>query len=278
MIANVMELWDRRSLIHTLTTANLKLVHRNTLLGYLWWLLDPIMMTAVYAVVVGMILGRGQHVPAYPAFVMCGVASWKCFSSTITQAINSMISGEPLIKTFRFPRAALPVSLVISNHMLFAFAFIPLILLSLVYAHVIPTEGITVTWTVVYVPLILFIQFVLALGAGLMFSCFGVFFRDLSNIMSHVLRVMWYMSPGLYRITDVIENYEGMGSLQFDSFRVLFVFNPFAHIMESYREAVMYGSTPDMWGLAYALVFGVVCVFLGFIIFQSQERKFAKAI
>jgi len=278
MNSTVTTLWRGRELMRALTIANLKLVNKNTFLGYLWWLIDPIMMTAVYTIVVGFVLGRGRVHQPYPAFLMCGVVFWKSFSSTVSQSIDTIAKSEGLIKSYSFPKAVLPISLVLSNQILFAFALIPLMMLTLFYQFIIGTETVHVGWTLVYLPLIWAAQMSVTLGAALMFSCFGVFFKDLGNIMSHVLRVGWYLSPGLYAITDILKGYKGVAHTPITGPLCLYLLNPFAYIMEGYRDAIVYGRTPDLGGLLYTLLVGAVSIFLGLRVFQGQERKFAKFV
>ncbi len=278
MKSTVAAFWRRRSLIRALTVSNLKQTHRNTVLGYLWWLLDPIMMTAVFTVVMGFIRGRTRAWPAYPAFIMCGILSWKSFANTVTQSVNTVANSEGLIKSFDFPKAVLPISLVLSNQILFFFAQIPLVVLCLFLQFVVRAEQVHLGWMMLFVPVIALAQIALCLGAALLFSCFGVFFKDLGNIMVHFLRVMWWMSPGLYKITDVVKGYSGFANTDWSRFSSLYVLNPFAHIMEGYRSAIMYDSVPDLAGIAYALCVGLEAVAVGLFLFQRLEKKFAKLV
>ena len=280
MTSTIAALWERRDLIRTLAVSNLKDKHRNTVFGYLWWVLDPLMMTAVYTIVIGFIRGTGKGFPAFPAFVMCGLLAWKSFATTISQSINVVSRSEGLIKSFSFPKAVLPISLVISNQVLFVFALIPLFALCLFYNFVMDVDELrplTAMWALV--PLLIVVQFSLALGGALMFSCFGVFFRDLGNIMTHILRIVWYLSPGLYTVTRVLKvEYKGFLQLDWADFRSIYLLNPFAHLMEGYRDCIMYGNVPDLGGIGFALGLGVVAVALGLWVFQNQERKFAKLV
>ena len=279
MISTIAALWGRRDLIHTLAVSNLKEQHRNTLFGYLWWVLDPLMMTAVYTIVIGFIRGVGRNEPAFPAFVMCGLLAWKSFATTISQSIDVVSRSEGLVKSFSFPKAVLPISLVISNQVLFVFALIPLFALCLFYRFVMGAQlrPLAATWALV--PLLVVVQLCLALGGALMFSCFGVFFRDLGNIMTHVLRIVWYLSPGLYPLSRVLKaDYRGFLQLDWSDFHSIYLLNPFAHLMGGYRDCIMYGNMPDLAGIGFAFCLGVVGIGLGLWVFQNQERKFAKLV
>jgi ABC-type polysaccharide/polyol phosphate export permease len=278
MTSSIPALLKRRSLIRTLTVSNLKQAHRNTVLGYAWWLLDPIMMTVVYTVVVGFIRGRGRMIPAYPAFAMAGLLLWKCFANTIVQSINVVSRSEGIIKSFHFPKAALPLSLALANHILLLFAFIPLLCLVLFYRYVMGAEALSLGPTLVLAPVVLVVEFTLCLGGALMFSCFGAFFRDLGNLMTHLLRMGWYMSPGLYTIASVVGDYAGLLRADWSDPRSLYLLNPFAHVMTGFRDCLMYNRLPDLPGIAFALVFGILSIAVGFWVFRRTEPKFAKVV
>lgn len=281
-ISTVATLWRRRSLIRALTASNLKQSHRNTLLGSLWWVLDPLMMTAVYTIVVGMILRRGQAHDPYPAFLMAGLIAWKSFASTLAYSTNAIGASEGLIKSFAFPRAVIPISLVLSNTVLFGFSLLVLLGLCAMYQFALHKEAIDLSWTLVLIPAVAAVQFLITLGWTLIISCFGVFFRDLGNILTHLLRVGWYFSPGLYSISMGLGlghgEYQGLASVDFTRWRSIFVLNPMAHVIHGYREVILYGRQPDWLGLAAAGAFGLASVALGLRIFQRRERRFAKAI
>lgn len=272
--STIAALWSRRSLIRELTRSNLKQTHRNTALGYFWWLLDPILMTAVYTILVTFIRQRPD--PSYPAFVMCGLVAWKSFSTNVGQSLTAMSRSEGLIKAFSFPKAVLPLSIVLSNLVLFAFSLLPLMALCLVYEHVMGVTGIHVGAVVLLTPLVIVVQLTIDMGMSLMFSSFGVLFRDLAPLMTHVLRMAWYLSPGLYPIKAVVKDYRGLAHVDWTNVRSLYLLNPFAHLLESYRNVILYGRMPDWLGLAYALAFGVVVAVVGFRVFRNRERFFAK--
>lgn len=283
MISTVRQLWQRRALIKALTASNLKQSHRNTLLGSMWWVLDPLMMTAVYTIVVGVILNRGQAHDPYPAFLMAGLIAWKSFASTLSFSTNAISASDGLIKSFAFPRAVIPISLVLSNTVLFSFSLLVLLGLCGFYQFIVGKETIHLGWTLLLIPAVTAVQFVITLGWTLLISCFGVFFRDLGNILTHLLRVGWYLSPGLYSTAEGLGlapgvEYAGLASVDFTRFRSIFVLNPFVHVIEGYRAVILDGQTPDWLGLAAAGAFGLLSVVVGLKVFQSKERRFAKAI
>ena len=278
MLSTFSSLWSRRSLLSILTRTNLRLIHGRTVLGSLWWLLDPIMMTGVYTIVVGFIRGKGNMHDPYPAFLLCGLISWKAFSQSIIQAITSLARNEGLINSFSFPKAVIPLSLVFSTHVLLLFAFWPLLAVVLFYEHVVGVASIHLGAAIFLLPIIIVTQLSLALGGALLLSALGAFFKDLENIMNHLLQALMFLSPCLYSIVDVLPNYKGLATLKWSGLRTLYVLNPMAHVLEAYRSVILYGRLPDFAGLFVALLVGVVATFVGLTFFRSQERRFAKVL
>ena len=278
MLSTFDSLWSRRNLLRVLTRTNLQLIHGRTVLGSLWWLLDPLMMTGVYTIVVGFIRGQGGLHDPYPAFLLCGLIAWKAFSQSITQAITALARNEGLINSFSFPKAVIPLSLVFSTHILLVFAFWPLLLVVLFYEYVMSIASIHLGLTVLFLPLLVLTQLSLALGGALFLSALGAFFKDLENIMTHLLQALMFLSPCLYSIVDVMPDYKGLASVQWSGLRTIYVLNPMAHVLDGYRQAILYGRCPDLVGVFFALTIGVVTTLWGLSYFRSQERRFAKVI
>lgn len=269
-------LWQRRDLIVALLGADLKRDHRQTALGYLWWLLDPLMLTGVYAVVVGVILQRGGHHPPFALFLLAGLISWKCVSGSLVQSVGALSRSESLIATFAFPKAVIPLATVLLQHVYFLVSLPPLVGLVLLYRHALGADHLQVGATLAYLPLLVAVQFALSLGAALLLSCFGVFLRDLSNVVRYAILIGWYLSPGLYSIADVLPGYQGMASVPWSHVRDWFVINPMAHLLEGYRAVLLYGQAPDPVGLGYTAAVALGLLVAGLGVFRSQERRFIK--
>lgn len=278
MSSTVSELWRHRSLIRALVRSHLKAQPQHSLLGYAWWLLDPILMTLTYTLLITFVLGRTRTDVPYPVFLLCGLIAWKSFASTLIQSTGLIAKHDSLVTSYRFPRAAIPVSLVLANQITFAVALLPLLALIAIYQCWFADGQIHLGGAVAYVPIIAGVQLSITLGASLLLACIGVFFQDLASLMGHVLRVSWYLSPGLYSIADVITGYRGVASLDAYNLRSLYALNPLAHVIESYRQALLFNRTPDVLGLVLALAFGAALLVAGLALFRSQERKFAKLV
>jgi len=278
MIAIWQRLWESRDLALILTISSLKQSTRSTVLGAVWWLLDPILLAGVYTLLVLVIRGGQAPHSAYPAFVMSALLAWKCFASSVIYGTKRIADSDSLIKSYDFPRIVLPVSVVFSNFLLFFIALAPMLGIVLVYDRVFDEPGIRLGWSILFLPCVVVSHALLTIGATVGLSCLGVFFRDVSNLMVHGMRIGWYASPGLYAIHDVLPEYGGLGSIATLGSRGLYLLNPLAHVLEGYRSILLYAEPPDWTGVVYALVVGAAVAFAGGAFFRSQERKFPKLV
>jgi lipopolysaccharide transport system permease protein len=265
------EILSRRRLVRYLVQADLRKKGADTLLGNIWWVLDPLLQMVVYVVFVAIILQAST--PDYPLFILSAILPWKWFTASINDATTSVVSQERLIKQIQFPKIVLPVAATTAGIVGFGFGLIALGVIMLFYID-------RVSINLVFIPIIAAVQYVFTLGMALAVASVNVFFRDLGNVLRHLLRLWFYLSPALYslsRLEDV--QFFQDNPILLDIARA----NPFAILFESYR-AVIYG-TPEggpllpNWGaLAALLLASIVLVALTTILFKRLEPSFAKVL
>jgi ABC-type polysaccharide/polyol phosphate export permease len=264
MRSSLENLWSRRHLLSVLIRSNLKRQNKNSALGYLWWLLDPILMTGVYYIVVVVLFQRGGSNQPYILFLMCGLLVWKAFSTSVGQSVESIRAQTSIIKAISFPKAVLPLSLVFSNTVHFLFALLVAVGLGVWYGH---EYG---TWLNIYyfmLPVVVGLQVMFTMGVVLIISTLGLFFRDTTNIIGHLLRMWYFLSPGLYSIDRVPE-----------SLQPVFRLNPFCELMTSYRDIIMWGRMPSWFDLGYAFGIGLVSLLTGYLVFRRYEGRFVQRL
>ncbi len=262
---------SRRRLVRYLVQADIKKKGANTFLGNLWWIMDPLLQMGVYVVFVSLILA--VKTPDYPLFILAAILPWKWFNSSLSDAAGSVVSQEKLIKQIQFPKIVLPVAATTAGVVGFLFGLIPLAGIMLLYNH-------RISAFLVFIPVIAFVQFVFTLGMSLLVSAINVFFRDLGNVLRHVLRLWFYLSPALYSMAtlDASTTFQ-----QNPILRTVAHANPFAVLFESYR-AVIYGKpaggqhAPDFSSLLILLVASVVLVAFGAYVFKRLEPTYAKVL
>jgi ABC-type polysaccharide/polyol phosphate export permease len=264
MLSSPANLWDRRHLLRVLVTSNLKRQSRNSALGYLWWLIDPILMTGVYYVVVAVLFKRGAANQPYILFLMCGLLCWKAFSDSVNQSVASIKGAVGIIKAIPFPKVVLPLSLVLSNLVFFGCGLAVLVGLSLLYGS---TYGTWPSAAYLWLPLVIAVQLLFTTGLCLAVAVIGVLFSDTSNITGHVLRMWYFLSPGLYSLSMIPER-----------FRPWFRLNPFCGLMESYRAVVMDGTAPPWDDLGVAALVGVLAMAFGYFLFRVYEGRLVQKL
>jgi ABC-type polysaccharide/polyol phosphate export permease len=265
------EILSRRRLVRYLVQADMKRKGADTLLGNIWWVLDPLLQMAVYVVFVSIILQASQ--PGYPLFIISAILPWKWFTSSMNDATSSVVSQERLIKQIQFPKIVLPVAATTAGIVGFAFGMVALGLILLFFLDRVSTN-------LVFIPVIAAVQYVFTLGMALAVSSINVFFRDLGNVLRHVLRLWFYLSPALYSLTRL----EGVEFFQEYPFLLdIARANPFAILFESYW-AVIYGSPeggplhPEWGALAALLIASLVLLSLTTVLFKRLEPSFAKVL
>ena len=248
----------RPELIKYLVITNLKLIHQNLVLGYLWWILTPLLWVVVYWVLVVVIFDRGE--PNYPLFLICAILPWRAFAASIGQSMTCVSGQERLIKQVAFPKAVLPISVVLSNAVNLAFGLLIVTIAAMFYR-------VPITGYLLLLPVIALVQLVFTAGLAFFLSILAVYVADIRNLMQFVLRIWLYLSPSLYALERVPERFQNV-----------YMLNPFAPIFTSYRNVVMRGEAPDWGWLAVAFAISLATLVAGFVFFASQERRLMKVI
>jgi ABC-type polysaccharide/polyol phosphate export permease len=183
---------SRRQLIRWLVQADVKKKGSDTVLGNIWWVLDPLLQMAVYVVLVTFIFERKQQ--DFPLFVFSAILPWKWFTTSVGDSIQSVVAQGPLVRQLQFPKVVLPLSATFAGVVNFAFGMIPLTgLLVFFYRD-------RLSPLILLIPLIAIVQLVFTMAFSLALSAANVFLRDIGNVSRHLLRLWWYLSPGIYAI------------------------------------------------------------------------------
>ncbi len=268
----VSDLLSRRRLVRYLVQAEMKKRGSDTVLGNLWWILDPLLQMLVYVVFISIV--ARQPVPDYPLFIFAAILPWKWYSAVINDATTAVVRHDKLIRQIAFPKLVLPMATTTAGVVGFVWGLIPLFLLLALHRE-------RFTLFVLWIPLIAAVQFVFTLASAILVSAANVFFRDLGNAVGHALRLWWFLSPGLYSLTllrdmNVVKENPWIGYLA--------GFNPFAVLFEAYRS-VAYGGplgepprSPDLIALGLLLLGSLVLLAACIVFFKRVEPDFAKVL
>jgi len=277
MLSSLRNVVARRDLLLVLVRTELRLSTAERKLGWLWWMLDPLLMMLIYwALVVG-VLGRGQaQYKPYWVFIFFGLVTWKQIGQCLTQATEVLRRQRALIRSAPFPTIVLPLASLASSMLLFCFGFAVLLAMAILAPS---DQHAGNWWPVVQVPLLLALQVGVLVGPALGLACYGLFYRDLSGLVPHAVRAGFYISPSLFGHELVRELLAGrLSSAAAELAYRVYMLNPAALLLSGYRSSVFYGEwiSPGSW--AVLLIEAVLSVCIGILVYQHHDRRVIKFI
>ena len=275
MLSNLRTLLRHRTLIQTLVVRDLKARYRGSILGFFWSFANPLLLLMVYTFVFSVVLpARFPGVDEnYALFLFCGLLPWTWLSSSLTEAANSLLAGGNLIKKVLFPAEVLPIVAVAANMVHFFLALPILFLALLLFASSTPafTE-------LLWLPVVVLVQFVLTLGFALIFAAMTVHFRDIKDILANLLTLWFFATPILYPTALVSErgpsiaNFPPLGKILID-------LNPFTHLAISYQEILFYDGPYGHWKWLLLLAgVSVVLFIVAYGLFDRLRDTFAEEV
>jgi lipopolysaccharide transport system permease protein len=253
------ELWQYRDLFYFIVWRDIKVRYKQTVLGALWAIIQPVMYMTVFSI----IFGRFAKLPSdgfpYPIFLYAGLLPWALFASSLSQSANSVVGSAHLVTKVYFPRLIIPTSSVCSALVDFAVASVVLLALMVYY-------GIYPGFSLVLLPLLVAGTVVAALGVGLLIAALNVAYRDARYVVPFMIQLWLFLTPVLYPTSIVPEQW-----------RWLLQLNPMVGFIEGYRTVFL--NQPLHWdGLAAAFGFAGLALVIGLIYFRLIERSFADVV
>jgi len=250
------ELWRRRQFAFEMSRTTLRAQHFDTAFGQLWLVLNPLLLTCVYFLLVDILRGGGRGAVFF-AHLMAGLFAFHFISGALTQGAKSVVGGGRLILNTAFPRTLLPLSAVLTSFL----RFLPCIL---VYAVMHTIAGLPFGPHLLWVIPVFAIIVIFAAGVTMLVAALQVYFRDVSSFLPYFNRIWMYASPVLYYLTEVPQN-----------LRHIININPLTPMFGALSEVLVLGHRAStgylLWGLAWA----VGALLVGGIFFISREREFA---
>jgi lipopolysaccharide transport system permease protein len=253
-------LWQFRDLLLTLAGRDVKLRYRQTAVGILWVVLQPLLAAGIFSFVFGKVANMPSDGVPYFVFSYTGLLGWTLFSNTVSKVSTSMVQNANLVSKVYFPRLILALSMMFSTIIDFCVALCLLPFLMLV-AHVAPGPGI------VLLPVLFALILMLALGIGMYLSAIAVSYRDVQYVVPVVMGFLLYACPVAYSITKVPATY-----------REAYFLNPMADLLAAFRWSLLGHGMVEWSGVAYAAVVSVVVFICGAYAFKRMERRFADVI
>lgn len=257
---NVSELWQFRDLLLTLAVRDVKLRYRQTALGVLWVIAQPLLAAGIFTFVFGRVAKLPSDGIPYFVFAYAGLLGWTAFSNTVAKASNCMIQNSHLVSKVFFPRLVLPLATVVSALIDFGVALGMMIVLMVIH-HIHPHLGLLL------LPLWLALLVMLAIGIGLYAAALTVSYRDVQYIMPVFLQMLLYASPVPYAVSAVPV-----------SLRPIYFLNPLSGLLEAFRWSLLGRGHVSWEHVAYAVAVTVIVFVAGAYAFKKMERRFADVI
>lgn len=259
MIERIREIYAYRAMIASLVKRDLKGRYKGSSLGFLWTFLNPLLQLAVYTMVFSVIMRSG--IKDYYLFLFVALIPWIFFSTSLTGGASCIMMQQDMVKKIYFPREVLPVAYVTSQfvNMLFSFLAVFLVLLLAQYTFY-PAA-------LLCLPVIMFVEYILALGFTMIMSALTVYIRDLEYILS-ILAMAWqFLTPVMYSMEQV------PGEV-----RWIFSMNPMTYVITAYRDILYYGKMPEMDTLLSAVILGLTMLATGWAVFYRLQKHFVEEL
>lgn len=262
---NLKELWDYRDLLTMFVKRDIVTVYKQTVLGPIWFFVQPIMTMLVYIVVFGNIANISTDGIPKPLFYLTGIIIWNYFSECFMQTSDTFSQNQEMFGKVYFPRLIMPMSKIVSGLIKF---FIQFALFAGVYIYFILNGTIAgPNISILIIPYLVLLMAGLGLGFGLIFTSLTTKYRDLKFLIQFGVQLLMYATPIIYPMSLI----EGR-------LKAIIYWNPLSHIVEAFKYAFLGQGEMTAGGLAYASIFTFVVLVFGFLIFNKTERGFMDTI
>ena len=244
-------------LLYNLAKKDLKVRYKTAFLGFLWAILNPLLMMLVLTIIFS-ILFRIKTDSPYSIFVLTGLIPCTFFNLSLSSCTNSIIDNSSLIKKVYFPREIIPISIVLANLINFLLS----ILILFVFLFIL---NIKLTILILFLPVIIALQLIFIVGISLLTSSLNVYYRDIRYIVEATLLMWFYVTPVFYPVSMVPER-----------FKVYYFLNPMAGIVSSYRELLIDGKFPEIYLFLETSFITLIFFLAGYLVFKKIEPVFSR--
>lgn len=255
----IKELYAYREMIFSLVRRDIKGRYKGSALGFLWTFINPLLQLGVYTMVFSVIMRNG--IEDYYLFLFVALIPWIFFSTSLSGGSSCIWAQQDMVKKIYFPREVLPIAFVTSQ-------FVNMLLSFLVVFAVLIVSGKGLNpLALLCLPLIMIVEYLLALSMAMLSSSITVYLRDVEYILGIVTMAWQFLTPVMYSVDQVPE-------------QLLWVFNlnPMTPVIVAYRDILYYGKVPNLGTLVHATVFGIIVLIIGVVVFGKLKRHFAEAL
>ena len=260
-------IWRYRDLCTLFVKRNIITQYKQTVLGPLWYLIQPLMTTIMYMVVFGGIAKISTDGMPQPLFYMAGICFWSYFSDCLTKTSNTFVDNAGIFGKVYFPRLIVPLANVMSNLVRFGIQFS--LFLAIYFYYMIFTDApVHPNWYALLLPVLVVMLALTALGFGILFSSMTTKYRDLQILLSFLVGLWQYATPVIYPLSTITN----------EKLKLLMQLNPLTGIVEFFKYGMLGVGCHEWWMLGYSFGFMVVLLFCGIIVFNKVQRSFMDTV
>lgn len=259
-------LWGHRRILRLLVLRDLRVKYADTTLGYVWSILEPLVLAAIYWLLFTKLMTRQVGEAPYIVYLLCALLPWQWTQGSMRESMRTFNKDSKLVRSAKLPREMWVLRVIFSR-------MADLVLALPVIALFAALNDLSPDWQVVFWPVAMLIQAVLLTGLGLALAPIALLYKDVERVIRLVLRMMFFLSPVLYGIHDVEKRVGGSGLLA-----DLYILNPFAGIFDLYRTAFFADSWSGWPALTVSIVAAPLMLVIGALVFRRYERAVLKEI
>lgn len=263
---NLQELWDYRDLIFMYTKRDIVTFYKQTILGPLWFVIQPVLTTIMFMFVFGNLAGLSTDGIPQPLFYFSGILIWNYFSDCLTRNSKIFVENQQVFGKVYFPRLVVPISITLSNLVRF---FIQLVIFIIIYVYFALQSGSVVNpnlYSLLF-PLLIIMSAGLSLGFGIIFSSLTTKYKDLTFLLQFAVQLWMYATPVIYPLNSIPQDKQWLIAL-----------NPMTSIIETFKYGAIGQGVFSWFQLAYSFVFMLILLVVGIVIFNKIEKGFMDTV
>lgn len=252
-MSTIREIWHKRSIIYNFAISDLRIRYRNSILGFFWTFLEPLLMLSVLYIVFTNLFK--SQIANFPLYILLGIILWNMFARGTSTGLGSILSRGSVLTQIYFPREIPSISAAITSFLMLCFEFIVFGVFMAAFRFVPPI-------TIVFLPFVLLIEFILVLGISLPLSVLNVRYRDVQFIWTVILQVGFFLTPIFYK-----------SSILPQRFQEILYFSPMVQIVEMAHSVVLYGKFPSGESIGVAVGITLAVFAIGYSIFRKMQVR-----
>jgi len=263
----LMGIWHYRDLVSLLVWRDFVSKYKQTILGPLWFIIQPVLLTLVFTIIFGKVAKLPTDGVPPMLFYLCGQLGWNYFAQNFASNSGSLVTNAALFSKVYFPRLVVPLAAIISNLLAFAIQTATFFAFFLFYKFVLHAGGFGLDWRVVFLPLLVLQSAVFSLAVGLLMSALTAKYRDLTHLSPLIIQVWMYATPVIFPLSKFPLQWQWLVAL-----------NPMTSIVESFRLVMLGTGTVEPSQLFVSIVLTLVLLVAGLLLFGKVEKTFVDTV